>query len=338
MRKPAGIPKGQLHRLQIKSERLQGNALADACEREVLVYTPPGYVTSERYPMFMSLAGYTGSGLAQANWKNFGLTLPERLDRLLDQGKMGPVVAVMPDCFTALGGCQYINSSAVGNYMDYLTDEVIPLVEERFSVTGGREGRAVFGKSSGGYGALMHGILRPEIWGAVASHSGDAYFEHAYFHDIPKFLNVMAKHNESVEQFLDHVWSREKLSHDEGMALMFLGMAAHYDPDPQVALGFRLPVDLHTGAIDIAAWQRWLKHDPVRLLTHSAEALRGLYGLFIDCGARDQFHLLWGARQIHALLDSQGIIHEYQEFPDDHSDIDYRQDLSLPFLYRALVR
>ncbi|HYE78458.1 MAG TPA: enterochelin esterase, partial [bacterium] len=155
----------------------------------------------------------------------------------------------------------------------------------------------------------------------------------------PGLLKVLAKHEESVEKFLEHVWKREKLSHDEGMALMMVGMAAHYDPDPAAPLGLHLPFDPHTGRVDGERWARWLPHDPVRMVEEpaSAEALLSLKGLYIDCGTKDQFHLLWGARMLHERLEALGVPHEYQEFDDDHSDVDYRMDISLPYLYRAIA-
>ena len=169
---------GKVHRLVLDSQRLRGNAPGDPSARTVMVYTPPGYDEGTAYPLFMDLVGYTGSGLSHTNWKPFGFNLPQRFDRLIADGAMGPVVGVMPDCFTAYGGNQYINSPATGPYMDFLIDEVIPFVQDRFSVFRDREHRAVFGKSSGGYGAMIHGLLRADAWGAIASHSGDAYFEY----------------------------------------------------------------------------------------------------------------------------------------------------------------
>ncbi|MBP6219045.1 MAG: hypothetical protein KA436_10710 [Oligoflexales bacterium] len=336
MRKNLSAKKGTVHRLVIESQLLKNNWLKDPNVRELIVYTPPDYDSTKPYPVFMDLAGYTGSGQSHANWKPFGLSLPERLDTLISSGKMGPVVAVLPDCFTSLGGNQYINSTATGPYMDYLIDEVIPFIEQRFSVIKNKNGRAVFGKSSGGYGSMIHGLRRPDVWGAIACHSGDAYFEYVYLQDMPALLNVLLRHSSSVKKFLEHVYSKEKLKSDEAHALMSIGMAAHYDPDPTSELGFHLPIDLHTGEINWDRWQIWLQHDPVRLLEKTLEAARSLRGLFIDCGTRDQYKLLWGARMLNRRLLQNGIKHEYQEFDDDHSDIDYRMNESLPYLYRSL--
>ena len=103
--------------------------------------------------MLYDLVGFTGSGLAHANWKPFGDNVPERAARLVREQKMGPAIIVFPDCFTALGGNQYVNSSAIGDYADYLTREIIPFVDREFRTLASRAHRGCFGKSSGGYGA-----------------------------------------------------------------------------------------------------------------------------------------------------------------------------------------
>lgn len=336
MRKTPVAHAGAVHRLTLDSQVLRGNRPGDPTTRTVVVYTPHGYDPSQTYPLFMDLVGYTGSGESHANWKPFGYNVPERLDRLIAAGEMGPVIAVLPDCFTAYGGNQYIDSSATGRYMSYLVDEVIPLVEARFAVGRGREHRAVFGKSSGGYGALVHAMRRADVWGAAACHSGDAYFEYCYLPDFPRLLRKLLDHDGSVERYLAALWSREKLDQDDVMGIMTIGMAAHYDPDPDAPLGFQLPFDPKTGAIRRDRWERWLAHDPVRLVETSADALRSLRGLYIDCGTRDEGSLLWGARMLHARLDALGVPHAWHEFDDGHFDIDYRMNESLPFLYRAL--
>jgi enterochelin esterase-like enzyme len=333
MRKHPAPPAGAIHRLAIDSRALRGNRAGDPHERTVLVHTPPGMDPARRLPLFVDLVGYCGSGASHVNWRPFGLGLPERLERLLAAGRMGPVIAVLPDCFTAYGGNQYVNSEGTGRYRDHLIEEVIPAVEARFPVLPGRDHRAVFGKSSGGYGALVHAMTCAEHWGAAAAHSGDAYVEYAYLTAFPVALRELAKDGGSLDRFLERVWGKEKLSGDEVTALMTVGMAAHYDGDPAAPRGFRLPFDTATGAILPERWARWLEHDPVRIVERSAAALKSLRGLWIDCGTRDQYHLLWGNRMIHARLEALGVPHEYREFDDDHSDVDYRMDESLPFLY-----
>jgi S-formylglutathione hydrolase FrmB len=268
---------------------------------------------------------------------------------------------VFPDCFTALGGNQYVNSSAIGRYADYLIDEIVPFVDREFRTRASRDHRGCFGKSSGGYGAIIHGMKYAATWGAIADHSGDAYFEFVYAPDWPNTLNelagfrrrrvkagaydvrVMAQETANglddgrVRRFLKHVWNKPKLSKAEVHALMNVCMAATYDPDPDAPNGFRLPFNLETGELLPDRWRAWQRHDPIRLVQKHRRNLRSLRGIYIDCGWRDQYQIHYGCRRLSEQLHAAGVAHRYEEFDDDHSDIDYRMDVSLPFLARALA-
>jgi enterochelin esterase-like enzyme len=149
--------------LEHVSQILKRNPLGDPHVRPLAVWLPPQYDdgTKRRFPVLYDLVGFTGSGLAHIAWKPFGDNVPERAARLVRDGKMGPVIIVFPDCFTALGGNQYINSSAIGDYADYLTREIVPFVDREFRTAASREHRGCFGKSSGGYGAMIHGMTGP---------------------------------------------------------------------------------------------------------------------------------------------------------------------------------
>jgi hypothetical protein len=354
---------GRVVVLEHVSSILKDNPLGDPHVRKLAVWVPKQIGRgSGRLPVLFDLVGFTGSGLSHVGWKAFGDNVPERASRLIREGKMGPALIVFPDCFTALGGNQYVNSSAIGNYADYLTRELIPFVEREFRALPGREHRGCFGKSSGGYGAILHGMKYPRYWGAVACHSGDACFDFVYWHDWPNTLNELARHrlprrkpgrydalrearrkglaegkdDGRIRRFLEHVWRKEKLSPGEGHAIMNLCMAATYDPDPRAPLGFRVPVHMETGERLDARWRQWQRHDPVNLVGRYRRNLASLRGIYIDCGWRDQYHIHFGSRLLSARLAAARVRHVYEEFDDNHSDIDYRMDVSLPFLYRAL--
>ncbi len=359
-------PAGTLVIVEHTSPILADNPLGDPHVRKLAVWLPAQYDEGaargrgKRFPVFYDLVGYTGSGLAHVNWRAFEENIPERAARLVHERKMGPAMLVFPDCFTALGGNQYVNSSAIGNYADYLTREIIPFVDREFRTLAGREHRGCFGKSSGGYGAIIHGMQYAKYWGAVANHSGDAYFDFIYRKDWPNTLDELAKHRKKqrrpgaidvlreehgaaeglddgrVKRFLKHVGKKENPSSDEVHCLMNLCMAATYDADPKAPNGFRLPFNLETGEIIEARWRQWLKHDPVNLVAKYKANLATLKGIYIDCGWRDQYRIHYGARILSKRLARHGIAHSYAEFDGTHSGIDYRMERSLPFLYRAL--
>lgn len=334
---PAGPPpRGTIARLTIESDALRGNRFGDPHVRELPVYLPPGYEDgTERLPTAYYLAGFLGSGHSQLNWKPFAEGLPARLDRLLHEGRIGPMIVAFPDCFTKLGGSQYINSSVCGRYDDYLNDELVAAVDGSFRTAAHRDHRAILGKSSGGFGAIVQAMLHPENWGAFACHSGDSYFEFCFLTDLPRTLTEIARHG-SVARFLDAFAAKPKHSSAETHAIMHLAMAACFDPLPDHPDGFQLPVDLTTGKLDPERWARWLAWDPVRLVPQHADVLSRCRLAFVDCGERDQYHLHYGARQLRDALQRLGTPLVYEEFPDNHTSIDYRMDRSLPLLWDAL--
>ncbi|MSR12864.1 MAG: enterochelin esterase [Gammaproteobacteria bacterium] len=359
-RKQTILNPGELVILEHESRVLRGNALGDPHVRKLPVWLPPQYSSgrgAKRFPVLYDLVGYTGSGWSHVAWKSFEESLPERAARLLHDQKMGPCILVFPDCFTALGGNQYVNSSAIGRYADYLTRELIPFVDREFRTLADRDHRGCFGKSSGGYGAIVHGMKYAKYWGAIADHSGDAGFDLVYGRDWPNSLNELAKYRKPALRegvykpkaglqaghddgrarcFLEHIWATSKLTEAEVHCLMILCMAATYDPSPAAPNGFKLPYDLETGERIETRWRKWLEHDPIHMVNQYQKELKSLKGIYIDCGWRDQYHIHYGCRQLSAQLHKAGVNHRYEEFNDTHSGVDYRMDVSLPFLYRAL--
>jgi len=330
---------GRIETLTIDSKALSGNLLGDPSSRQVALYLPPGYDESDaHYPVVVDLAGFTGSGLKRIGWQSFGESVPQRIDRLVAAGAIGPVVAVFPDGFTSLGGNQYIDSVVLGRWEEFLLEEMLPRIESEYRVMRGAEHRAVFGKSSGGYGAMIQGMRHGAAWAAIACHSGDMAFDIIYRRDLHAALDSLALHEGSVAVFMDELRAAPKVRGDQFHVLMTLAMAATYDPDPTAPYGVRLPVDSHTGELDPRRWSRWLEHDPLTLIEspETQASLRALKGLYIDCGRRDQYFLHYGARMLVKRLQALAIEHRYEEFDDNHSGIDYRLDVSLPFLYRAV--
>ena len=355
---------GRLITLEHESRVLRDNPLKDPYQRKLHVYLPNEYDNKQRqkakFPVLFSLAGFTGSGLSANNWKSFEENNVECLDRLIGSGRMRACIVVFPDCYTSFGGNQYINSSAIGDYADYLNHELVPLIDLQFRTSSAREGRGCFGKSSGGYGAMLLGMRYPKIWGGVANHSGDSYFDFVYLSEWPSVLTHLSRYAKNgkspsleqksakgvddgrVKRFLNDIWSRSQEAQttptsQEVMTLMLLAMAASYDSDSSSPNGFKLPLDLVSGEVLSARWKQWLRHDPINLVARYKKNLDSLRALYIDCGRSDQFHIHYGTRQLSQRLRLNSIGHTYHEFDGTHSGIDHRLDISLPFLAQRLM-
>jgi enterochelin esterase-like enzyme len=333
MHRDSNTPAGIVHRLWIDSDVLGGNLVEASSRRMIDVYVPHGH-DGRGLPLLVDIVGFTAGGPAHTNWKNFGENLPERLDRLIADGAMPPVVVAFPDCFTRLGGNQYVNSPAMGRWDDFLRTEVVPSVEGRYGC-GGSGRRGVFGKSSGGYGAMVHALLHAGFWSAAAVHSGDMGFELLYRHEFVPVLRALAKEPD-IGKWVDSFWAAKKPKDSDVHILMMLAQAASFDPDPSAAYGVRLPVTLDTCELIPERWANWMAWDPLTLVEKHGQGLSALKALYIDCGDIDQYNLVYGARRMHKRLVALGIKHTYEEFPDDHTAVDYRMDISLPILAKAL--
>jgi S-formylglutathione hydrolase FrmB len=328
---------GRVELMRVESAVLKGNAAGDPHVRTVPVYLPPSYDdgSDRRYPSAYVLTGFTGRGRMLLNDNLWNPPLDLRMDALIAAG-CGELILVMPDCATRYGGSQYLDSSATGRYETHLVTELIPLVDRRFRTIPSREHRAILGKSSGGYGALVQGMRHPELFGALACHSGDMYFEYCYRGDVPKFCARVQNAGGLRTWFEGFEAARQKKQEDL-VALNILGMAAAYSPNPSVApFGIDLPCDLESGAFRAEVWDRWLEHDPIRMLERHTDALGSMKLLFLDCGVRDEWHLHLGMRLFVRRLEALGLTHEREEFDDGHMNVQYRYDVSLPKLAKAL--
>lgn len=330
----------------ITSQALQNNPLGDPATRQIPVYLPPGYAeSSETYPAVYLLAGFTGRGAFMLNDSAFDEPIQERLDRLILSGQIRPMLVVMPDGFTRYGGSQYLNSSATGRYEDHLVEELVPFIDDRYRTRPEPAYRAISGKSSGGYGALVQAMRHPETFGMVVSHSGDLYFEYCYKPDFIKFLDAAHRHGlNSAEALRDFLANFTPKMHPKPAGFFDLihmsAMAACYSPNPASPCGFDLPFEFYTGFPRPAVWQRWLAWDPLVMLEQPAyrEALGRLKLIYLDCGNRDEYALHYGARMFSQRLTEVGIPHHYTEFDGGHRNTQFRYDVSFQAISETLAQ
>mgnify|MGYP000255700637 CR=1 FL=1 len=338
LRPAVDYPTGQVVNWTFESALLADNPLGDPAIRAHPIYLPPGYGTdpSKRYPVLWVLAAYTNAGPGQVAWRNHGETVPQRLDRLIADGAIPPMMAVFPDCYTSLGGNQYVDSPALGPYAKHIVDELIPAVDAEFQTLASPSARAVLGKSSGGFGALHLAMSHPGVFSGVASHAGDCGFDRIYPRDFPVACDVIGRHQGDLAQLVRKFWRSKRPGHAEFHAMMVLCLAASYSPEADKPLGLALPFDWRTCERVDDVWARWMRFDPVNRIQDAAPVLKALAGLWIDVGFRDQYFMHYGARSLHQALQDSGIEHAYEEFDGTHSGIDWRLDLSMTYLAERL--
>jgi enterochelin esterase family protein len=329
------MQKGQVTIIHFESQVLRNNSLGDPWLRKLAFYIPPGYEESQiRYPVVFLLSGFGSSGFMAFNEQGFSESFDQRMDRLIAEEQIQPMLVVLPDCMTAYGGSQYVNSVATGCYQDYLITEIVPFVKANFKVAEAATQWALMGKSSGGFGALNLAMQYPEIFGIAASHSGDMGFEYCYLPDFPAAMMYLEKNN-GVESFLKNFHAKSKKNSLDFLTMNVLAMTAAYSPNPQVQpYLFEFPFDIRTATLIDAVWERWLTFDPARQVARTQNALWKLK-LFFDCGTRDEYRLYAGARMLSQQLSKYNIPHCYEEFDDSHTGLSYRYDQSLMFISNA---
>jgi len=320
------------------SQALRGNALGDPPSRPLLVYTPPGYDASEqRYPAVYMIQGLTGQVDMWRNREAFRPNFPEQLDAMFARGETPPCVVVFVDCWTSLGGSQFLDSPGTGNYHTYLCDEVVPWVDANYRTLAAREHRGIAGKSSGGYGAMVTPMLRPDLFGGLATHAGDALFESCYLPEFRECARALRDdYDGSYEAFWKDFRSRPAMSKKtDGTLLNSWCMAACYSADPDGTV--QLPFDPATSELIPSVWDRWLRWDPVRMVPDHAEQLRAMRAIYIDAGTRDEWYLDLGAEAFRHALEQIGVTDVHFElFDAGHMSIGYRYPIGLQYLAERL--
>ena len=329
---------GRLEQTTIVSELLRGNPLGDPHERPIWVYLPPGYDDADvRHPTVYVLQGYTGHLTMWANRTPFRQPFIETADAVFATGRAPGCIVVYVDAWTAYGGSQFVDSPGTGPYHSYLCDEVVPFVDARYRTIPDRESRAITGKSSGGFGAMITPMLRPDLFGGIASHAGDALYELCYVQGFGKAVRALREYDGSYERFWEDFASRPPMSREtDGDLVMTYGVAAAFSADDDGTV--RLPFDLKTGRLDDEVWARWLAWDPVRMVPKYADALRGVRAIYLDGGTRDEWYLELGALAFRDALAQIGITDVACElFDAAHGGIDYRYPRGVAYLAERLT-
>jgi len=330
---------GRFDEHEVESGALRGNPLGDPHVRPLRVYAPPAYdAEPERhFPALYLIQGHTGQLDMWRNRSAFRPSVPELVDRLFAEEGCPPALVVFVDAWTSYGGSQFLDSPAVGRYHTYLCEEVVPFVDVRYRTLANAAHRGIAGKSSGGYGAMVTPMLRPDLFGGLASHAGDALFEHCYLPDFREAARALRDaYDGSYERFWEDFRSRPAFTKGTDFPLLNTwAMAACYSANEDGSV--ELPFD-EAGLLRADVWERWLARDPVRMAERHADALRGLRAVYLDAGRRDQYFLDVGADAFRRELERLGVEDVFFElFDATHSAIEYRYPIALRYLAERLA-
>jgi hypothetical protein len=177
-------------------------------------------------------------------------------------------------------------------------------------------------------------MLRPDLFGALATHAGDTLYEYCYITEFPEAVRHLREYDGDIWKWWDDFRSRVAFTKKaDGALIGLLGVAAAFsareDGTPE------LPFDPRSGVIRPGVWQQWLDWDPVRMVPRYADALRSQRGIWIDAGTSDDFYLDLGAVAFRDALAEAGVSEDvirFELFDATHAGIDYRYPMSLAWL------
>jgi len=332
---------GRLDEHVFDSELLRDNHLNDPWQRPLWVYVPPGYddAPDRRYPSIYILQGYLGQLDMWRNRAPFRKNFIETVDEVFAGGETPPAIVVFVDAWTRYGGSQFVDSPGTGRYHSYLCDEIVPWVDHHYRTLDDCNHRGIAGKSSGGYGAMITPMLRPGLFGGLATHAGDALFEYTCLAKFLRCIRLLRAYDGDIDRWRKEFDQRGVPARPEDRSLLILyGVSACFsaleDGTPQV------PFDPDSGALLPHVWERWLDVDPVRMVSRHADHMRSMRAIWIDSGAADEHYLDLGANAFRLALAQVGVGPEtmhYELFPGGHGDLDQRFPRSLPWLARRLA-
>jgi enterochelin esterase-like enzyme len=312
------------------SQAIQGYPLGDPHVRSFPIYLPPGYDRKRKlpYPTVFLLAGWGAkSSKYIAEDSAFDPSLPERFDKAISEKRLEPFIGVFPDGTSKLGCSQYINSPAFGNYQDYLCDELVEFVDANYHTYRSADFRGIAGHSSGGFGALVSGFMRPDRFRFVCSSAGDSFYEVSLLANLNKVIMELEKAG-GLKAFVAKFFAEPNhsaVSPSQIDTMLTLNMAACYAPNLDNPPIFGdLFFDCVTGEIIPEVWEKYLQWDPIRMVETFRENIKKLRFIQLESGAHDQHALHLGHRQLSRKFHALGVAHELVEYPGGHSGHHWR--------------
>jgi S-formylglutathione hydrolase FrmB len=328
--KPAALKQGRIIVDQITSSALTGNLLGDSPTRKMMIYLPPGYEDGGTYPSAYLLHGvnYDETGFEILNNKK--PDYPENrmegmFDDLIAAGKMKPMIIVMPDAKNAYGGSYYLNSSAGGNYEDYIADDIVGYIDSHYRTIANKNSRMILGHSMGGAGALLIGTDRTDVFSAMGSLSGGP---------ISPSPGALAYYGTLIKAEVEKTADKVIRPTDGWMTKLFFAISSGYSPNPNNPPYYvDFPYDPVTFEPIPAVFDRWSQKYPIALIQSHVAQLKAMQGIYFDIGDKDDFGNNYDADQYKSALDAAGIPYHYEFFVGTHDNhVNQRVSIALSYL------
>ena len=341
------VHKSKLQNKVFRSEALINNVIGNSVERKLQIYTPPGYKKNgnRAYPVVYLLHGLPFSEksyIDRSTWDDWidpdGIfqtypDFPEEgfqnwMDNLIADGKIEPMIIVMPNAANELYGFSfYTNSVLNGNFEDFIVYDLVNYMDTHYNTIPNSNGRAVIGNSQGGYAAFLFGMKHPDVFSAVASHSGLIVF------DVMLSLGPIIVEENKPDGFTGP--DPTKFLTSAGYAMSAAWSPNLNNPPFYVDLPFEYP----SGDVIPSVAAQWYTNDPFTMLQNPVYAANfsTLNGIYFDCGNFDELNICAGNDYMIQLLDAIGLNYTYVPFDGGHfSNIFSRLEVSLAFCSDAM--
>jgi S-formylglutathione hydrolase FrmB len=308
---------GKVVRATVHSVALERNVTGESADRRVSVYLPPSYESStKRYPVIYLLHGigdtdetWTSPWVKGAPWQS----VPDVLNRGIAEKRFGEMIVVMPDARTNWGGSFYTNSTATGNWEDFIAKDLVSYIDSKYRTLARPEGRGIAGHSMGGYGAIKLGMKHPEVYSVVYGMNAAVLgWGQDLSSDNPAFEYILRKQPKTIDEAVQGGF----------YALGIIVVAQAFSPNPSRPGTFSdLPFERVNGKLQKSepAYTLWTENMPLYMVEKYAANLKKLRGLKFDSGYDDEFlHIPPTSRALSAALTKSGVNHVFEEYNGDH--------------------
>jgi enterochelin esterase-like enzyme len=311
--------KGQLERIVVHGESLEGNLEGDSADRDVFVYLPPSYgrEPARRYPVVYTLHGY---GLHAAQWVGFANV--SGLEKGIEAGTTREMILVSPDAHSLHNGSFYSNSKTTGDWETFVAVELVNYIDNHYRTIPNRMSRGLAGHSMGGYGTFRIGMKHPEVFSSLYAMSACCALDTAEATPAMTQLETIKTKEEAL-----------KLAFGQKSPL---ARAAAWSSNPgNPPLFIDLPVQDGKPRPVIAA--KWMANSLMVMLQQYAPNLKKMTAIEMSVGLQDP--LLQPNRDMDEALTDAGVTHHFETFEGDHNGqvgLNFRTKV-LPFFSNQLV-
>ena len=299
---------------QFSSKALEGNLLGDPAKREISVYLPPSYGTSnQRYPVVYVMPWGPGESFSNVS----GVTAT--MNKLVRNDEVQEMILVFPDGSNRLFASLFRTSLTVGDYETYLTRELVDYVDSNYRTLVSRDSRGIAGCSNGGEISMRMALRYPDIFSVAAPSGG--------------FYNNEPSGNAILQQELDRIttlpqnfgvlasWARKYPT-----ASYFIQEAGGTSSNPDnppffLDMPFRIVGD-HAEAVP-EVFARIMEGDSLHEAQRYINQSVRLNGLLIQHALQDSYNPTDVVRAFEAQLTKMGIDHEYVEVDTLHCFLDW---------------